>query len=334
MKVFITGATGYVGHSLALAVAQQGNIVNILVRDPNSGFIPVHPGIRVFPGDITNKNSVTRAMQGCQQVFHTAALVRHVAGKRSSFYDINVEGTRNVLEAALQTGVQKFVFTSTCGVIGPSIAQPMTEVDPRVTAFDSDYDLSKFLAEKTVIEYCTKGLHAVIVSPSKVFGPGNDNHPISVNSVIRRFISGKPTFCPNPTSYVSNYVFIDDLVWGHVLAMENGRNGEKYILGGENLSYEEFFRIIRDASGNGALLLPAPKFVARLYGHWHVLQSKLMGKEPVFNAEGVKHIYCNKSFSSEKAINELGYNITPFAKAVQATIHFSKPGLCVLPAIQ
>ena len=334
MKVFITGATGYVGHNLAREVASQGHTVHILVRDLNSATIPVHPSIRVFRGDITNKTSLIPAIQGCRQVYHTAALVKHVANKRSMFYDINVEGTRNVLNAAVESGVEKLVFTSTCGVIGPSVKEPMTESDPRITGFASDYDLSKFLAEKLVIEYATNGLHTVITSPAKVFGPGIDNHPISVNTVIKRFISGIPTFCPHPTGYVSNYVFIDDLVWGHMLAMENGRNGEKYILGGENLSYEEFFRIIRDVAGNGSLLIPSPKFVARLYGHWHVLQSKLTGKEPVFNADGVKHIYCNKSFSSEKAINELGYNITPIAKAVQATIHFLKPGLCVLPAIQ
>ena len=334
MKILVTGATGYVGHSLALALAQRGNHVHILVRNSKSSFIPQHPNIYVFSGDITKKETIARAMQGCEKVFHAAALVQHCASNPSIFYDINVEGTRNVLDAALQLDVQKFIFTSTCGVIGSSLHEPMNETDPRITGFDSDYDLSKFLAEKIVIEYSKKGLPAVIVSASKVFGPGIETHPISVNSTIKRFIDGKLTFCPGNPHFISNYVFINDLVNGHILAMEKGTSGEKYILGGESLSYAEFFQAIRSISGTRGILLPIPKSIARLYGYWHVAQSKLSGKEPVFSAKSVKQIYCNKSFSSSKAIEELGYSITPFVEALQPTIQFLNPDLCVTPAIQ
>ena len=334
MNVLVTGATGYVGHSLALTLAQQGNHVHILVRNLQSAFIPQHPYIHVFAGDITKKETIGIAMQGCEKVFHTAALVQHYASNPSAFYDINVEGTRNVLEAALQSGVQKFVFTSSCGVIGPSLHEPMNETDPRITGFDSDYDISKFLAEKLVVEYSKKGLFAVIVSASKVYGPGIETHPISVNSTIKRFIEGKISFCPDNLRFISNYVFIDDLINGHILAMAKGTSGEKYILGGENLSYAEFFQTIRTISGSKGILLPIPKNIARLYGCWHVIQSKLLGKEPVFSAKSVKHIYCNKSFSSAKAIEELGYSITPFVKALQSTIQFLNPYLCITPVIQ
>jgi len=234
----------------------------------------------------------------------------------------------------LQSGVQKFVFTSSCGVIGPSLHEPMNETDPRITGFDSDYDISKFLAEKLVVEYSKKGLFTVIVSASKVYGPGIETHPISVNSTIKRFIEGKLSFCPGNPHFISNYVFINDLVRGHILAMEKGTSGEKYILGGENLSYAEFFQTIRTISGSRGILLTIPKNIARLYGCWYVIHSKLLGKEPVFSAKSVKHIYCNKSFSSAKAIEELGYSITPFVKALQSTIQFLNPYLCVTPVIQ
>jgi nucleoside-diphosphate-sugar epimerase len=327
MKILVTGATGYVGHNLALTLAGQGNDVHILVRSLQSAFIPQHPNIHVFAGDITKKETIIIAMQGCEKVFHTAALVQYYASDPSIFYDINVEGTRNVLDTALQLGVQKFVFTSTCGVIGPSLHEPMTETDPRIIGFDSDYDISKFLAEKLVVEYSKKGMFAVIVSASKVFGPGIETHPISVNSTIKRVIEGKLSFCPGNPHFISNYVFIDDLVRGHMLAMEKGTSGEKYILGGENLSYAEFFQIIRDFSGVGGILFPVPENMAKLYGFWHVLQSKLLGKEAAFSAKSVKHIYCNKSFSSLKAIKELGYSITPFAMALRSTIQFLTPYL-------
>lgn len=333
MKTFVTGATGYVGHSLALALAQQGNQVHVLIRNPQSVFIPHHPNIKVFVGDITKKETISIAMQGCKNIFHTAALVKHYASDPSIFYDINVEGTRNILDASLQAGVHKFVFTSTCGVTGPSLLEPMNETDPRIAAFDNDYDLSKFLAEKLVDEYEKKGLHSVIVRPSKVYGPGIETHLISVNSIIKRFIEGKLTFCPGNLRFISNYVFITDLVKGHILTMEKGASGQKYILGGENLSYAEFFQTIRRTAGIRGILLPVPKIIAQLYGYSHVLQSKLMGKEPVFSAGSAKLFYCNKSFSSSKAISELEYSITPFAKALQPTIQFLSPHLCVTPAI-
>ncbi len=334
MKVFLTGATGYVGHTLALTLARQGNLVHILVRNLQSKNIPRHPAIQVFQGDITKEQSIRDAMLGCEQVYHTAALVQHYAAESSIFYEINVAGTRKVMEAALQLGARKVVFTSTCGVIGPSLNEPMSETDPRLTGFSSDYDLSKFLAEKLVLSYSQNGLPAVIVSPSKVYGPGIETHPISVNRMIKRFVQGKPTFCPSNTNYISNYVFIDDLVRGHILAMEEGASGEKYILGGDNLSYTEFFNSIRLVSGSNGILLRMPENIARLFGHWHVLKSRILGTQPVFNAGSVKHIYCNKSFSSAKAIDQLGYTITPFTAALKPTIEFLNPYLCTIPAIQ
>jgi nucleoside-diphosphate-sugar epimerase len=333
MKVLVTGATGYVGHNLALTLAQQGNEVNILVRNPDSVSIPRHRHIRVFKGDITEKISIVPAMKGCERVFHTAALVRLYANKPSSFYDVNVEGTRHVLDVALDTGVKKFAFTSTCGVIGPSLNKPMSETDPRITGFSNDYDLSKFLAEKLVIDYAGMGLFTVIASATKVYGPGIETHSLSVNSIVRRFIQGKITFCPTPDNLLSNYVFIDDLVKGHIQAAEKGKSGEKYILGGENLSYADFFQTLRNVSDRKGILLPVSKSLARFYGRWHFIQAKLQRKEPFFNSKGVNQIFCNKSFDCSKAIQDLGYTITPFARAIQTTIHFLNPYLCITPAI-
>ncbi|MGZ8559912.1 MAG: NAD-dependent epimerase/dehydratase family protein, partial [Chitinophagaceae bacterium] len=225
------------------------------------------------------------------------------------------------------------VFTSTCGVLGPSLNEPLCESDPRITGFESDYDLSKFLAEKLVFEYAAKGLFAVVVSASKVFGPGIETHPVSINGTIKKFIEGRLTICPSPSHFISNYVFIDDLVNGHILAMEKGTSGEKYIIGGENISYKSFFETLRNITGTHGKLLPVPKNIARLYGSWHVLQSKLTGKEPFFNAKAVNHIFCNKSFSCSKAERELNYTITPFAMALQTTIQYLNPNLCLATVI-
>ncbi len=200
----------------------------------------------------------------------------------------------------------------------------MSEADPRITGFDNDYELSKCLAEKLVVDYSGQGLFTAIATATKVYGPGIETHSLSVNSVIRRFIKDKICFCPRPADYISNYVFIDDLVRGHIQVSERGRKGEKYILGGENLSYTEFFQLLRTATGKKGKLLAVTKKIAALYGGWHFIQSKLYRREPFFNAKGVSQIYCNKSFSSSKAMEELGYIITPFARGAQKTVHFLK----------
>lgn len=325
MKIFITGATGYVGHELALKLARKGDCVHVLVRDTLSPHVPKHENIRVFKGDITDRPTIIRALKECERVYHTAAVVKLWAKDPSLFYMINVEGTRNILAEALEQGVKKLVFTSSCGVLGPSINIPMSETDPRNTGIDNDYELSKLLAENLVKEYHNKhGLFTVVVSPSKVYGPGIETHPISVNTVIRNFLKGQITFIPKPASLLANYCFIDNVVDGHMLAMEKGIAGEKYILGGENISYAELFKMLRSASGSKAPVIPISPFVVKCIAALQWFQCKVSGKEPFVTAKGVHHIFCNKTFSSNKAIRELGYHPTPLRTGIQQTIRFFK----------
>lgn len=324
MKILITGATGFVGHQLALKLAEGRNDVNILVRNPNSVHIPIHKNIRAFTGDITEKQSITAIIKGCEQVYHTAALVKIFDKNPLLFHEINVEGTRNMLEKSLESGVKKFVFTSSCSVIGPSLKDPMREDDTRITTFDNNYDTTKFIAENLVIDYVNKGLTTVIVSPSKVFGPGIETHPISVNKVLNNFINGSITFIPKPGNLAANYCFIDDVVNGHILAMENGTGGEKYILGGENISFVDFFQTVRSLTGTKATLIQTPEFFIKIWAALQWIQYKTTNKEPYVTKEGIQQIFCNKIFSSDKAIRQLGYQITPLTEGLQQTIQFLK----------
>ncbi len=324
MKILVTGATGYIGHILALTLAERGNQVNILVRNPASANVPQHHNISVFTGDITNKHSINKAIRDCDQVYHTAALVKLFSKDQSLFKKINVDGTKNILDESLENGVKKFVFTSSCGVIGPSLGKPMNENDPRVVSFDNDYEFSKFLAEKLVMEYREKGLYTVIVSLSKVYGPGIETHPISVNTEIKKFVHGKPALIPKPGNLATNYCFIDDVVEGHILAMKNGTSGEKYILGGENISYIDLFQKIRSLSGTKARIIQVPKFIVKLWAFMQWVQFELTNKEPFVTNKGIKQIFCNKIFSSEKAIRELGYHLTALEEGLQQTIQFLK----------
>ncbi len=322
MKILVTGATGYVGHQLALTLAQRGNTVNVLVRKPDSANVPKHKNICVYKGDITDKSSITLAIYGCEQVYHAAALVKIFAKDPSDFYKVNVDGTNNLLSQSLESGVKRFVFTSSCGVIGSTVLEPKCETDPRTTAFDNEYEFTKFLAENLVKEYLHKGLFTIIVCPSKVFGPGIETHPISVNQMIKKFIKGSLTFIPKPGNLVTNYCFITDVVEGHILAMAKGIGGEKYILGGENISFIDFFQTIRLLSGSKAKLIQTPKIIIQTWAWFQWIHYKISKKEPFVTAKAIRTIFCHKTFNSSKAIRQLGYRLTPIKEGLQQTIKF------------
>lgn len=322
MKIFITGATGYIGHQLTLKLARQNNIIHILVRNLTSPFIPVHPNIIVFVGDITNRESMLKALAGCEQVFHVAALVNFFSKDPELFYKINVEGTRNLLNASIDAGVKKLVFTSSCAVLGASVNTAKTEKDPRIESFSNNYDFTKFLAENLVREYVHKGLFTVIVSPSKVYGPGIETHSISINSIINRFIKNKITFIPRPSALLNTYCFIDDIVNGHMLAMKYGMGGEKYILGGEIISFKNFFQQLRMISGSKARVIETPRSLVKCWAIGQWLHYLVSNKEPFVTIKGIKHVFANKAYSSEKAIKELGYQITPLKEGLIQTIKY------------
>jgi len=182
-----------------VGLAGMGEKVHALVRSSSANELLQHPNITVFKGDILQKESLMTAMKGCKQVYHTAARVGVWARDSSVFYDVNVGGTRNVLDAVLQSGVEKTVFTSTCGVIGPTLNEPMEENAPRTTGFEIDYDLSKKKGEDVVLQYAKEGMKIVIASPSKVYGPGNVSHSLTANAVINTFSkpSGTRPFHPS-----------------------------------------------------------------------------------------------------------------------------------------
>src|SRR5688572_28865601 len=147
MKILIKGATGYIGYKLAMEAAKRNYTVHILVRDLHSPLLPVHPNIVTFKGDITDKESVIAAIKGCDKVIHAAAIAKLSAKDNSIFYSENEKETRNILDAALAASLKRFVFTSSGADIGPSGKYPMSENDPRIVAFENDYEISKHWTE-------------------------------------------------------------------------------------------------------------------------------------------------------------------------------------------
>lgn len=320
MKILITGATGYIGHKLALEAAARNYIVHILVRDPESKNLPVHPRIISFKGDVTDKTSVLAAMSGCTKVLHAAGITKMWDKDSSIFYKVNVEGTRNVLDAALQCGIKKFVYTSTGAVIGPSDKKPMSENDPRIVAFENDYEISKYWAEELVKEYNRKGLFAMIVAAPRVYGPGLFTGGNVFERLLRKILSMRLAFVPSCGQVQANYAFVDDVVVGHFLALDKGLGGEKYILGGENISYTAFFNTIKKFAGKKIRLITVPQPLLYAWSFFHMMLFRLMGKHTNISPKIVQRISQNRALSCEKAIRQLGYSITPFCEGIQKTI--------------
>ncbi|HEX6192344.1 MAG TPA: NAD-dependent epimerase/dehydratase family protein [Chitinophagaceae bacterium] len=320
MKLFISGATGYIGHLLAMEAANKGYTVHALVRDPSSPFFPVHPNIIAFRGDILDEKSVLAAMEGCEKVLHAAAIAKFRDKDKSIFYTVNVEGTRILLAAALSLNVKKFVFTSTGAVLGPSGKFPVSENDPRLVAFENDYEISKHWAEQLVKEYCRKGLYTVIVAAPRVYGPGPLTTGNPVTKLIQKVLSMGTGFVPSCKEIVANYAFVDDVVKGHFLAMDKGLGGEKYILGGENISYLRFFDTIKTFAGKKIKLIQVPMHLLKAWSFFHLLINRLVGGQTQISPRIITRLSQNRALSCEKASRQLGYSITPFSEGIRRTI--------------
>lgn len=320
MKIFITGATGYVGNQLAHELALQGKELNILVRDIHAANLPGCNNIKLFKGDITDRKSIALAIKDCTHVYHCAAIAKLALADRNAFFDVNVQGTRNILEASLNANVQKLVFTSSAAVFGPTLTIPFTENSSRIEPFESDYDHSKYLAENLVREFVTRGLNAVIVNPSRVYGPGPATYSNAVNRMMQYIMNKKIVVLPKIDHYLSNYCYIGDVVNGHILAMKKGLAGENYILGGENISYGQLLQSVTTyaATKNHIIKIPVPilKVIAFI--------SRLINKNTELTPAMITRFAKHRLLNSEKAKNKLGYRITPFEEGIKSTVDFLK----------
>lgn len=324
MRVLVTGATGFIGRNLCLELAEQGYNVVALCRNINHPYLIAHKNITAVKGDILDRPSLMIAMKGCQQVYHTAALAKMWCRDKNDYYSINVTGTRNVLELAMDLCVSKVVYTSTCGVWGPTIKHPMTENDPRIDGFAIDYERTKYLAEIETRIYANKGLNVVTVNPSRVYGEGPITDSNSVGKMISGYLKGKWRIIPGKGTQVSNYAYLGDVVNGHIAAMEQGESGDRYILGGEDISFNTFFDTLQNISGKSHNMIKLPQRIIEAYSRFEQVKTSLTGLPPVFLPEFAARLRKDQKYSSQKAITQLNYNITPFAEGMAKTINHIK----------
>ena len=321
MKVLLTGATGYIGHQLALKLADQNYQVNALVRNLDSNKIPRHNNIIPVKGNICEYETVQNAIKNCDYVFHAAAFTDLKCDKIDNFYNTNVVGTKNVLEASLEEKVKKVVYTSTLSTFGPSLYKvPITEAQPRIASYANDYELTKSMSEEVVTEYVNKGLSCTILSLTRVYGPGLKTYSNGVNALISKMLNDKLLFVPTKLDVEANYVFIDDVVNAALLALEKGMAGEKYIIGGENSDYKTLFNNIKSISKSKIAILQINYDLIKNSIAFLNNINSVFGRSFLVTPKVLDSLFTNRSASSQKAISTLNYKSTPLKIGLKHTI--------------
>jgi len=315
----LTGATGFVGANLLDVLLERGFRVRCFVRDENlaRSFLPTQD-IELFQGDVRDPEALERCAKGCQIIFHTAADYRLWVPDPDRMYATNVQGTRNVLEAAKKAQVERVVYTSSVGALGiPKDGSPGTEDTP-VSLEDmvGHYKRSKFLAEKEALSSAREGLDVVVVSPSTPIGP-KDRKPTPTGRMIVDFLRGR---MPAYLDTGLNIVHVRDVAEGHILAMEKGRKGEKYILGNENLTLREIFQLLESVSGRKAPRIRLPRWPILIMAYILEGVSRITKREPSIPLDGVRMAAKKMFFDPSKAIRELGLPQTPVRQALADSV--------------
>jgi nucleoside-diphosphate-sugar epimerase len=318
---FVTGATGFVGGRLVAELVRRDDRVRALVRANSDREGLEDERIAVVVGDIGDPPSLRAGMEGCSGVFHLAAYARNWARDPGTFFDLNVGGTRNVLAAARAVGIARVVFTSTMVTFGPTPPGVVgDETMPRSTPrFFTEYEETKTAAEREALALAGDGLPVVIVNPTRVYGPGKLTEGNSTTIMLDLYDRGRFPFLLAAGVNVANYALVDDLVRGHILAMEKGRAGERYILGGENVSLARLFDLVDEVTGRRHLRVSLPAGLAMAYSRVEKRKAEWLGLYPRITPGWVETFLRDWAYSSAKAERELGYTVTPLKEGIRLT---------------
>jgi dihydroflavonol-4-reductase len=319
MSVLVTGGTGFLGSHLVRVLLERGEQVRCLTRREsrldNLKDLPVE----FATGDLRDLDSLRKAVQDCQVVYHCAADYRLWCKDPADMYAANVKGSNNVMQAAFDEGVERVVYTSTVGCLGLNNDGTPADEDTPVTIADmiGHYKRSKFLAEEIVREWARRGLPVVIVNPSTPVGE-LDIKPTPTGKIIVDFLRGK-MFAYVDTGM--NLIDVRDCAEGHVLAADKGRVGQGYILGGRNLTLKEMFDALASVTEIASPTKKVPHWVAETYARlenfWAI---DIARREPDVPLESVKMSRHTMWFDASKAIRELGISQNPIERALQRAV--------------
>ncbi len=321
MKVFLTGATGFVGHHVARALAAQGADLRLLVR--KSSNLANLEGIagETHLGDLSQPETIGPALEGCDAVVHVAADYRLWIPDPASMYRANVDGTRELLRMARQARVPRFVYTSSVATMHFRTDGIVINEDTPVTLADmvGHYKRSKFLAEQQAITAARNGQQVIILNPTTPIGP-NDAKPTPTGRIFVDFLNGKfPAYMDTGL----NLVDVSEVARTHVTALTRGKPGSRYILGGENLTLKQILDKMSAITGIPSPTVKIPFAVAATYAFFEEwITGRIRGREPRTNLEEVRMGRKKMYASSAHAQQELGFNIVPVYPAMRAAIEW------------
>lgn len=318
----VTGSTGFIGSALCKALAEKGHSVKAFCRNSQKAEeLFSHANIEIVLGDIADSTSLEGGLMGCDGVFHLAAYAKLWSKNPKAFYEINVGGTRNLLNACVSAGVKRVVITSTAGIYGPALNGVVNENSIPAIEPITEYERTKQLADEKAKTYLDR-LHISWVHPTRVFGPGELTESNSVTKLIKMRSAGKLTPLPGNGRQSGNYVFVDDVVSGEILAMEKGASGEHYILGSDNLSYRQFYELIDDLDNQKRIMLPLPLWLMKAFAFVQLVGASIFGSPPLMTPEFLRKYTYHWSLDINKAKTELGFAPIPVKAGIEKTLHW------------
>jgi dihydroflavonol-4-reductase len=315
MTNLVTGANGFVGAAVVRALLARGETVRALVREGSNAVNLEHLPVEIARGDITDRESMRRALSGCTSVLHVAADYRLWAPDADAMLKTNVDGSVNVVDCAAEVGVRRMVYTSSVAVLGINADRTPADEETPVTLADmiGVYKRSKFLAERAVRRRAGEiGFPVVTVNPSTPIGPG-DFRPTPTGRIIVEAALGR---MPAYVDTGLNVVHVDDVAEGHVLARDRGRAGERYILGGADMSLKEILGVVAAQTGRKPPSIRLPRAAVVPVAIVSEFIARVTGREPQVTLDGLKMAKKHMYFTSHKAETELGYRFRPPEQAI------------------
>jgi dihydroflavonol-4-reductase len=325
-RILVTGGTGFVGARLVRELVLRGEHVKVLARSSSSrrGLVGIDPTfVEVVEGDVTVGHTVYRALAGCDRLYHVAAEFKLWDRRPSKILDASIVGTRETLDAARKRGLEKIVVTSSTAAVGAT--HDATVMDER-SQFNRErsapYIVAKWKAEQIALEMAREGMPIVVVNPSTIIGPG-DYKPTPSGDLILTYLKWNLPIGVPWSGGGFSIVDVDDVVAGHVLAMEKGRSGERYILGGHNVTVEQLFTMLSEITGLAGPGLRSPPPLVAAAGALSELAARLTGKTPPLTYKFARdYVGSYVWVTSEKAERELGFSARPLKRTLLRAIRF------------